>query len=56
MHFNGLKHGGALKEFSVTSQFLGLKMQTNYFLKKIRVLSAFLKKKKKRITDDFKPV
>ena len=37
MHFNGLKLSGALKEFSITSQFLGSKMQKIKFLKKIRV-------------------
>ena len=39
MHFNGLKLSGALEEFSISSQFLGSKMQ-KYFFKKIRGLSA----------------
>ena len=38
VHFNGLKLSGALKEFSITSQFLGSKIK---LLKKITVLSAF---------------
>ena len=42
MHFNGLQVSGALKEFSITSQFLDSKMQKkNQILKKIRVLSVF---------------
>ena len=31
MHFNGLKLSGALEEFSITSQFLGSKMQKIIF-------------------------
>ena len=37
MYFNGLKLSGALEEFSITSQFLGSKMQKSNFLNKIRV-------------------
>ena len=40
MHFNGLKLGGALEEFSITAQFLGLKNAKINSLKKMRVLSA----------------
>ena len=40
MHFNGLKLSGALKEFSILSQFLGSKIK---LLKKITVLSAFFR-------------
>ena len=32
MHFNGLKLSGALKEFSITSPFFGLKKCKNHFL------------------------
>ena len=32
LHFNGLKLSGALEEFSITSQFLGSKMQKNQIL------------------------
>ena len=31
VHFNGLKLSGALEEFSITSQFLGSKMQKSIF-------------------------
>ena len=41
VHYNELKLSGALKEFSITSQVLGSKMQNSFFKKKIRVLSAF---------------
>ena len=41
MHFNGLTLSGALEELSITSQFLGSKMQKIKFWKKIKVLSAF---------------
>ena len=37
---NGLKLGGALEEFSITAQFLGLKNAKINSLKKMRVLSA----------------
>ena len=40
VHFNGLKLSTALEELTITSQFLGSKMQKSIFLKKIRVLSA----------------
>ena len=40
MHCNGLKLSGVLEEFSITSLFLGSKMQKTDFLKKIGVLSA----------------
>ena len=31
MHFNGLKLRGVLGEFSITSRFLGSKMQKSFF-------------------------
>ena len=40
--FHGLKLSGALEEFSITSQFLGLKKQKINFLKKKGVFSAVL--------------
>ena len=40
MHFNGLKFSGALKEFSMTSQFWGSKIN---FLNAIRILNAFFR-------------
>ena len=36
MHFNGLKLSGALEEFSITSQFLGSKMQKSFFFQEIK--------------------
>ena len=41
MHFNGLKLSSALKKFSITSQFLGSKVQNSIIFKKIRVLRVF---------------
>ena len=42
VHLNGLMLNGALIGFSITSQFLGSKMQKQ-ILKKIRVLRAFFR-------------
>ena len=41
MHFNGLRLGGALEEFMITSQFLGLKMQNQFFEEIKRFESSF---------------
>ena len=52
VHCNGLKLRGVLEEFSITSHFLGLKMQKINFLKKTSVLSAVLSNSS---TGDCKP-
>ena len=36
MHSNELKLNGALEEFSITSQFLGSKMQKSLFFEEIK--------------------
>ena len=42
MHSNGLNLSGALEEFSITSQFLGSKMQKNQLFEENKRFSAFL--------------
>ena len=41
MHCNELKLSGVLEEFSITSQFLGSKMQKNFFEENKRFECSF---------------
>ena len=41
MHCNGLKIGGVLGEFSITSRFLGSKMQNQFFEENKRFECSF---------------
>ena len=52
VHFNGLKLSGALEEFSITSQFLGSKMQKIIFSRKYAVWGQILSNWS---TGDYKP-
>ena len=50
MHFNGLKLSGALEEFSITSRFLGSKMQKSIFEENTRLIAFFFQIEAQEIT------